>query len=118
VENTLKKISQGSKSIRKRDKTEWKIITNIKCKMRTNELVITKADEWKTLILAQELYKQKTKTFIQDNHFGTINNNPTRCYQKEINTKTMCKHNTKRRSMEIHKLESHGPKHTRDNKST
>jgi hypothetical protein len=80
--------------------------------MGTNELIMTNADKGKTLIiLSQEEYKQKKKkAFIQDTQFITINNNSTQCYQRDkTKTKTMCKHNTKRKSLEIHKHESHGP---------
>jgi hypothetical protein len=47
VAKSFKKISQGNNTISKRNKTEWKIITIIKSKVRTNELVKTKADEGK-----------------------------------------------------------------------
>jgi hypothetical protein len=37
-----------------KNKNEWKTINNIKQKMRTNELVVTKADKGKTIILTKE----------------------------------------------------------------
>jgi hypothetical protein len=57
----------------------------IKEKITTNELIVTRADKGKTLvILTQEEYKQKVNTFIQDNQFTLISNNPTQHYQKII----------------------------------
>jgi hypothetical protein len=57
----------------------------MKNKISKNKLVITKADKGKTLvILTQEEYKHKVKSFIQDNHFIKINNDPTQKYQKGV----------------------------------
>jgi hypothetical protein len=77
VAKNLKIISQRNSTTNEKNKNkiEWNIINNIKRKMETNELTLTKADKGKTLIiLTQEEYKQKTETFIQDNQFITINN--------------------------------------------
>jgi hypothetical protein len=46
----------------KKNNAEWKIITNIKSKTITNQLVITKADKGKTLITLTQEYKQKNKS--------------------------------------------------------
>jgi hypothetical protein len=85
VAENLKNMGRSKNITCKKDRAEWKLITNIKKKMTTNKLIITKADKGKTLIiLTQEEYKQKTKTYIENNQFITINNNPTKCYQKEV----------------------------------
>jgi hypothetical protein len=83
----------------------------MKSKMRTNELVIAKGDKGKArIILTQEEYKQKTKAFIQDNQFITINNSPAQCYQGEIKqTLKQCVNIIQKKTMEIHTLESHAP---------
>jgi hypothetical protein len=48
--------------------------------MRTNELIITKANkEQGLIIITLEDYKRKTEAFIQDTDFVTINNNSTQC---------------------------------------
>jgi hypothetical protein len=48
------------------------------------QFTIAKANKGKTItILTQDEYKQK-KTFIQENNFRIINNNPTQQYQQEI----------------------------------
>jgi hypothetical protein len=58
-------------------------VFNIKKKIITNQLIITKADKGEMLkILTQEEYKQKTKAYIQSNQFITINNNPTHTTKK------------------------------------
>jgi hypothetical protein len=71
--------------INKKNTIEWKIISSIKRKMIANQLTIAKADKGKTItILIQDEYKQRIKTFIQENNFGRISNNPTQQYEKEI----------------------------------
>jgi hypothetical protein len=62
-----------------------KQIMNIKYKINTNKLIITRADKGKTLvILIHEEYKHKIKNFIQDNYLIKINKNPTQQYQKIV----------------------------------
>jgi hypothetical protein len=61
-------------------------MTDIKHKLSTNNLIITKADKVKTVvILTQDEYKQKVYNFIHNNKFTATNNNPTQHYQKIIN---------------------------------
>jgi hypothetical protein len=58
---------------------------NIKNKIDTNKLIITRADNGKTLVLLTlEEYKHIIQNFIQDNHLIKINKNPTQQYQKII----------------------------------
>jgi hypothetical protein len=45
--------------------------------MRLNELILTKADKGKTLIIHTQKEYTRTETIIQDKQFITINNNPT-----------------------------------------
>jgi hypothetical protein len=59
VAKILKNISQGNNTISKKNKTKWKIITNIKSKIRTNELIITKADKGNTLIIHKKSINKK-----------------------------------------------------------
>jgi hypothetical protein len=62
---------------------KWELIANIKNKVSTNKLTITKADKGKTiLILTQEEYENKVKKFVQDNNFTLIITTPTQHYQK------------------------------------
>jgi hypothetical protein len=70
LQKNLKSINQKSHVINKKNTVEWKTISSIKRKLTANKLTIAKAD------------KQKIKTFIQENNFGTINSNPTQQYQK------------------------------------
>jgi hypothetical protein len=80
--------------IKKKNTIEWKTISSIKRKTIANQLTIAKTDK-KTIILTQDEYK-KIKTFIQENNFGSINNNPTQQCQERNKTKQ--KHNTKRKT--------------------
>jgi hypothetical protein len=60
-------------------------MTDIKHKLSTNSLIITKADKGKTIvILTQDEYKQNVYNFIHSNKFTATNNNPTQHYQKII----------------------------------
>jgi hypothetical protein len=82
--------------------------------MVANQLTIAKSDKGKTItILTQNEYKQKIKTFIQENNFRIINNNPTQQYQKEI--KLTLK---QRGNAEIYKHETNGPKYACNSKIT
>jgi hypothetical protein len=62
------------------------IITNIKRKMRTNELIITKVDKnYALIILTRKTYKRKTKAFIQGNQFATIKTTQFNATKKKLN---------------------------------
>jgi hypothetical protein len=51
---------------------------NIKNKIDTNRLIITKADKGKTLvILTKEEYNHKIQNFMQGSHFIKINKSTT-----------------------------------------
>jgi hypothetical protein len=66
------------------NRKEWRPITDIKNKVSTNKLTITKADIGKTIvILTQEEDQHKVNNFIEDNNFTVINNG-TQHYQKNI----------------------------------
>jgi hypothetical protein len=92
VTKTIKKISQKDNTNNTRNKIEWKLMRNIRNKLAKNELIITKADKGKTIvILTMENYTQKVNNFIQENQFVLINNDPTKNYQKAIkHTMTQC----------------------------
>jgi predicted transcriptional regulator len=89
---TIKKINQKDNTNNTSNKIEWKLIRNIRNTLAENELIITKADKGKTIvILTKEDYTQKGNNFIQENQFVVINNNPTKDYQKAIkHTMTQC----------------------------
>jgi hypothetical protein len=86
VTKKIKDISKNNKENSNiKNKEEWKIIMNIKYKIRENNLIVTKADKGKTIvILTEHEYKQKIRNFIQDNQFVLINKDPTSHYQKII----------------------------------
>jgi PHD/YefM family antitoxin component YafN of YafNO toxin-antitoxin module len=66
-------------------KREWKLIMNVKRKIHSNKLTITKANKGKTLvIITEEEYKQKIMEFIQDNNFTLTNKDPTQQYQSNV----------------------------------
>ena len=85
VAKKIKDINRNNNTNNKKNKYEWKQIMNIKNKISENKLTITKADKGKTLvILTQDEYKHKVKSFIQDNQFQKIRNDPTQQYQKMV----------------------------------
>jgi putative IMPACT (imprinted ancient) family translation regulator len=92
VTETIKKIDQKDNMNNARNKIEWKLIRNIRNKLAENELIITKEDKGKTIVvLTMEDYTQKVNNFIQENQFVLINNDPTKNYQKAIkHTITQC----------------------------
>jgi predicted house-cleaning noncanonical NTP pyrophosphatase (MazG superfamily) len=58
---------------------------NIKNKIDTNKLIITKADKRKMLvILTQEEYKHKLHNILQENYLIKMNKNPPQQYQKIV----------------------------------
>jgi hypothetical protein len=60
VGKKLKNMSPSENITCKKDRADCKLITNIKKKMTTNKLIITKTDKGKTLIiLTQDEYKEK-----------------------------------------------------------
>jgi predicted nucleotide-binding protein (sugar kinase/HSP70/actin superfamily) len=85
VAKTIKDIGKNNKVNNKKSKEEWKQIMNIKNKIDTNKLIITRAEKGKTLIiLTHEEYKHKIQNFIQDNHLMKLNKYPTQQYQKIV----------------------------------
>ena len=48
-------------------------------------IIITKADKGNSIFITyQEDYHNKTLKFISDNNIATINNDPTKAFQKEL----------------------------------
>jgi hypothetical protein len=92
VAKTIKMINQKDNTNNTRNKMEWKLIRNIRNKRAENELIITKADKGKTIvILTTEDYTPKVNNFIQENQFVLLNNDPTQNYQKAMkHTMTQC----------------------------
>jgi hypothetical protein len=86
VTKTIKKINQKYNMNNIRSKIEWKLIRSTrKKKLVENELIITKADKGKTIvILTTGDYMKKVNNFIQENQFVLLNNDPTQNYRKAI----------------------------------
>jgi hypothetical protein len=64
VAGNIKNISRKDNITNKRNKEEWKLITNIKNEMIINRITITKADKGNTLVIAtQEEYKQNKQLY-------------------------------------------------------
>jgi hypothetical protein len=85
IAKTIKRINQKDSMHSIRSKIEWKLIRHIRNKLMENELIITKADKGKTIvILTKEDYTQKVNNFIQENQFTLLNNDPTKNHRKAI----------------------------------
>jgi hypothetical protein len=83
AQNIIRITQENKYNINNRkNKKEWKLITDIKNKVSTNKLTITKAGKGKTIVIfTQEEYK--INNFIQDK-LTVMNNNTTQHYQKTI----------------------------------
>jgi hypothetical protein len=55
VAKTIKKINQKDNMNNTKNKLEWKLVRNIRNKLAENELIITKADKGKTIVILKEL---------------------------------------------------------------
>jgi hypothetical protein len=66
-------------------KREKHIINRIKDKLATNRAIATKAGKGNSILNTyQDVYHNKVLKFIADNNFTTINNNPTKTFQKKV----------------------------------
>jgi hypothetical protein len=64
---------------------EKDIINELKEKLVTDKAIITKADKGNSIVVTYlKVYHDKVLHFIADNNFTTINNNPTKTFQKEV----------------------------------
>ena len=90
---------------------EKQIINKIKNKLITNKAIITKADKGNSIVITyQEDYHNKILMFINDNSFASINNDPTKAFQKELRIVTNeCQNLIKKEKMEIRELETFSP---------
>jgi hypothetical protein len=73
-------------------KQEWKILKEIKQKITNNNLIITRADKGRTVVITEyDEYKAKILDFINDNNYTEINTDPTKSYHRTIkNTVNKC----------------------------
>jgi hypothetical protein len=66
-------------------KEEWNTIKNIKDKIKEHNLIITKADKVKSIIIMeQHEYTQHIEESIKENNYSLLQHNPTKQYQKII----------------------------------
>jgi hypothetical protein len=81
----LKQI-QNSNTTNALHKRQLYIAKKIRTKLKQNNLIITKADKGKTVIIIdQNLYTQKVENFLNDNKFIQLTQDPTDKYQRQIN---------------------------------
>jgi hypothetical protein len=68
VAHNIKKLEQGGRRKSKYKNNEWKIMKEIKNKIQKHNLIITKADKGKTIvIMSLQQYQLNTQKFIQEN---------------------------------------------------
>jgi hypothetical protein len=95
-------------------KREKQTINKIKNKLLTNKTIITKADKGNSIVITyQDDYHNKIQNFIAYNNLATINNDPTKTFQKEIRSlvnecQTLIR---KEEKWKIYKFESFSPNH-------
>jgi len=65
--------------------SETQTLKSIKTKLKNNEAMIAKADKRNSMvILPIQHYDVKIHNFITDNHFQTVNVDPTKTFQNKI----------------------------------
>jgi hypothetical protein len=79
VAHNIKKLEQGGRRKNKYKSNEWKIMKEIKNKIQKHNLIITKADKGKTIvIMSLQQYQQHTQKFIQENTYEQLPQDPTK----------------------------------------
>jgi hypothetical protein len=63
---------------------EWNTIKNIKDEIKEHNLIITRADKKKKIIMEQHEYTQHIEEFIKENNYTLLQHNHTKQYQKVI----------------------------------
>jgi hypothetical protein len=62
---------------------EWKVMKGIKDKIANNNLVITRADKGRTLVITEQAnYESKITEFINNNEFTETSTDPTKQYHR------------------------------------
>jgi len=88
-----KQVAENIETLHSRDKphsncnthSETQTLKSIKTKLKNNEAMIAKADKGKSIvILPIQHYDMKIRNFITDNHFQTVNVDPTKTFQNKI----------------------------------
>jgi hypothetical protein len=92
VANNIKHLITRKQRNNTMNKEEWNIIRNIKEKIEEHNLIITRADKGKTIvIMEQQEYIQHIQEFINENNYTLMQRNPMKQYQKTImNTINKC----------------------------
>lgn len=89
----LKQLQNTSKS-NTLHKRQFYNLKQIRTKLTQNNLIITKADKGKTIVIMhKDSYTQKIEDFLKENHFTQLQYDPTDKYQKQIQ-QTISKCNT------------------------
>jgi hypothetical protein len=92
VANNIKNLITREQRNNIMNKEEWNIIRNIKEKTETHNLIVTRADKGKTIvIMKQQEYTKHIEEFINENNYTLLQHNLTKQHQKTImNTINKC----------------------------
>jgi hypothetical protein len=87
INNNKTQIDKHNTYISRQELTESKLVKKLHEKLEQNNLIVTKADKGRTLIIIQkDVYNQKINDFITQNKFTKVPNNYTKKQQKAIKT--------------------------------
>jgi hypothetical protein len=66
-------------------KRERHAINKIKDRLKINNAIISKADKWNSIVISyQNDYHKKIMDFIANNNLATVNNDPTKTFQRKL----------------------------------
>ena len=82
--NKIKQI-QNTTSTNTLHKRQKYVMRKIRNKLQQNNLIITKADKGKTIVIINKnTFIQKTEGFLKDNQFTQLQKDPTEKFQKQL----------------------------------
>jgi hypothetical protein len=82
--NKIKQI-QNTTSTNTLHKRQNYVMRKIRNKLQQNNLIITKADKGKTIVIINKnTFIQKTEEFLKDNQFTQLQKDPTEKFQKQL----------------------------------
>jgi hypothetical protein len=111
-----KQIAEHIEALHSQDKphsnyntcSETQTLKSMKTKLKNNEAMIAKADQGNSIvILPIQHYNMKIHNFITDNHFQTVNVDPTNIFQNQIrktinHSKTLIPQDFKWKCLNLH----------------
>jgi uridine kinase len=85
VANSSKRLIKTQTHNSKQTKYEWNIMRDINQKLQDHNSIIAQADKGKTIVITQKQeYDQFINTFINNNDFMLLPQDPTNTFQRSV----------------------------------